>query len=249
MTELIKKGNVCISQQLKDFDKSRRIISAYYTAFGNEDADTDIGTKGMTLKSVAENGPKSQKPRIKHFMNHKTLNPAISLITDMGEDEYGAYYTGIVGTHNDGVDFLKQADSGLITEHSYGLTPLQRDSSDRRKMLQVKVWEVSSLTFLGANENTPFISLGKSLAKEDILKYYIDRQAKLEKFCRNSDATDELIESLLIEYKFLTQNILDLLTTTTPTAVKASEMPGTQQATDYTALMKALGEFDNVFKK
>ena len=246
--QLITKGSSCIAPQLKDFDKSRRLVSAYYTAFGNEDADTDIGTKGMTLKSIAENGPKSAKPRIKHFKNHNTMQPAISLITDMGEDDFGAWFTGLVGTHNDGEDFLKQADSGLITEHSYGLTPLQRDKADRRKMLQVKVWEVSSLDFLGANENTPFISLGKALPKEDILKYYIDRHAALEKFCRNSDASDELIQSLLIEYKFLAQNILDLLTTTTPTATKASGLPGTQEP-DYTELLKELGQFNNIFKK
>lgn len=246
--KLITKGNACISLQLKDFDKSRRMVSAYYTAFNNIDADNDIGTKGMTLKSIAENGPTSPKPRIKHFMNHQTYQPAVSLLTDMGEDDFGAFYKGIVGTHALGEDFLKQADSGLITEHSYGLTPLQRDKADPRRMLQVKVWEVSSLNFLGANENTPFISMGKSLTKEEILKYYTHRHAALEKFCRNTDATDELIESLLIECKFLSQHIMDLVSTTTLTAVKASGMPGTPQAADYTQLLKELGEFNNIFK-
>lgn len=230
---VIAKGGVYIGA-LKNVDRKSRVMSGYYTAFENLDSDEDIGTKGMTLKSVAETGPRSAKPRIKHFLNHNTTQP-LGVLTDMGEDNVGAHYTSQIGDHNLGLDFIKMADSGLITEHSYGLTPLQRDAKDRRRMLQVKVWEVSPLTAWGANSETPFISLGKSLnmTPEQEIKYWADKQAAIEKFCRNTDATDETIENLLIEIKYLTQHIIDL-STTTLTAGKASDTPGTQ---DYSQLL------------
>ena len=232
MGDIIAKGPVLI-RALKNVDLSQRIVSGYYTAFGNEDSDGDIGVKGMTLKSVAETGPKSLKPRIKHFLNHRTDQP-IGLPLDMGEDDFGAHYTSQIGTHNLGTDFLKMADCGLISEHSYGLTPLLRDPKDKRRMLQVKVWEFSPLTAWGANSETPIISLGKSLTKEEQIQYWVNKQAAIEKFCRNTDATDETIQSLLIEIKFLTQHIIDLSTTTQTADQKASDPPGTQ---DYTGLL------------
>lgn len=224
---VMTKGGVLITPKLKNLDVKRRLISGYYTAFGNLDADEDIGTPGMTLKSIAETGPKSNQPRIKHFKNHNIYEP-LGLLQDMGEDDFGAWYESLVGTHDLGTDFLKMADSGLITEHSYQLSVLERDKADKRRMKQVKVWEVSSLTAWGANQNTPFISLGKSMSVPDQIQYWENRSAAIEKFCRNTDATDETIQSLLIEQKALTQQIHELLISTTRTAGEASGAPGKQ---------------------
>jgi hypothetical protein len=152
----------------------------------------------------------------------------------MGEDDFGAWYESAIGTHNLGEDFIKMADSGLISEHSYGLTPTLRDPKDFRRLLQVKVWEVSPLTHWGANSETPFISLGKAMSKADLIQYWANKQQALEKFCRNSDATDETIQSLMIEIKYLTQYIIDLTTTTQAAEEKALDQPGTQ---DYSALL------------
>lgn len=224
--------------QIKNIDTEggRRIVSAYYTAFGNEDSDGDIGVKGMTLKSVAETGPKSSHPRIKYFLNHDVRHPLGSM-KDMGEDEVGPWYTAEIGKHKNGQDFLDMLDSGgIITEHSYGLSVVQRLKTDRRMMTEVKVWEASPLTHWGANPLTPFISTGKSMSHEDEIKYWENKQKALDKFCRNSEATDETIDGLLIEIKYLTQYIINL-TTTTPAAEKAQETPETQ---DYSGLLTSL---------
>lgn len=209
---MYKRGAQVIAK-LKDLDKKTRIISGYYTAFNNEDSDGDIGTKGMTLASIAADGPKSAHPRIKLFLNHDISHP-LGVMKDMGEDDFGAWYVAEVGTHNDGEDFLKMADSGLITEHSYGLTPQKRDKSNSKRLTQVKVWEASPLTGWGANPMTPFIDLGKSMSKEDIVKYWQNKQAALEKFIKDSTATDELLSNLTLEIKYLTQHIIDLSTVT-----------------------------------
>ncbi len=125
--------------KLKDVDVKGRIITGYYSAFGNEDADGDIGTKGMTLNSIAQNGPSSAQPRIKFFLNHD-VTIQLGKHLELGEDNHGPWYRAQVGDWTAAVDFMKQADFGAITEHSYGLSVVKRLKSDTRYMQEVKVW-------------------------------------------------------------------------------------------------------------
>lgn len=222
--------------EIKDVDINKRILTAYYSAFGNKDSDGDIGTPGMTLKSIAETGPSSAQPRIKYFLNHDVTHP-LGTHKELGEDAHGPWYRAEAGAHAFGVDFLKMVDSGVITEHSYGLSVVRRDKSVNAKMLEVKVWEVSPLTHWGANPLTPFIDIGKSMTREDEISYFQKKMDSLEKFCRNTDATDETIQSLLLEIKYLTAHIINL-TTTTAAAEKAQETPGTQD--DYSELLNSI---------
>lgn len=195
--------------KIKNVDKKARIFEGYYTAFHNEDSDGDIGVPGMTLESVKAQGPKSAQPRIKFFLNHDVTQP-IGKMVDMGEDSYGAWYRAEIGDWTDAENFLKMADFGAITEHSYGLNVVKRLKADTRKMTQVDVWEASPLTHWGANSQTPFISLGKSATKQDQLTYWIKRQETLDSFIRNGTATDDFLQSLSVEVKFLTQQIINL---------------------------------------
>lgn len=220
----------------KDVDVNKRILSAYYSAFNNKDSDGDIGTPGMTLKSIAETGPGSAAPRIKYFLNHDITHP-LGKHLELGEDSNGPWYRAETGTFNKAVDFLKMVDSGVITEHSYGLSVLRRDKADPARMLEVKVWEVSPLTHWGANPLTPFIDIGKSMTKEQEVTYYRNKMNALEKFCRNTDATDDTIESLLTEIRFLSAHIIDL-TTTTAAVDETRKTPGTQE--DYSDLLATI---------
>lgn len=234
---IIKMGGVYVGA-LKDVDAASRRVTVRYTAFDNEDSDGDIGTKGMTLKSVAETGPSSAQPRIKHFLNHD-VNIPLGNPVEMGEDNIGAWAVSQIGDHDAGLNFMKMARSGLITEHSYGLAVVRRDTKNRKRMLEVKVKEFSSLTHWGANSLTPILQLSKSMTKQEEIEHWIKKQEALEKFCRNSDATDDCIENLLLQCKFLTQHIIDL-TNTTPAAAKAQEAPGTRE--DYSDLLKSITE-------
>ena len=77
------------------------------------------------------------------------------------------------------------------------------------EITEVKLWEGSSLTGWGANENTPITGM-KSADINQQLDRMLKRCNALEKFCRNSSASDETIELLLIEQKQLTQMIIEL---------------------------------------
>jgi hypothetical protein len=82
--------------------------------------------------------------------------------------------------------------------------------------------EGSSLKAWGANQYTPLTGIKSEIKAEQIAQ----RIKRMEAFCRNTDATDECIEGLLIEIKQLSQLLIDSLTAspcTTQAAEKALE--------------------------
>jgi uncharacterized protein len=208
-----------INASIKDVDGKKGIVTGYFAKFDNVDADGDIIRKGAFTKSIIETGPASTQPRIKHLLNHNTNQPLGALVT-LSEDAYGLNYESQIGSHALGQDFIKMVESNLITEHSIGFQVMKRNQlqeySEYAKnpdmgmyeLTDLKLWEGSSLTAWGANQQTPITGL-KSEKKEDVLQNLVNRQKNLEKFCRNSTATDETIELLLIECKQLTQLIIE----------------------------------------
>lgn len=159
-------------------------------------------------------------------MNHNTNMP-IGALTELYEDSKGLAYEGKAGTHTLGQDFVKMVDSGIITEHSIGFQTLKKNqlqdyesyrtnpSKGWFEITEFKLWEGSSLTAWGANSETPLTGM-KGLSKDQMLQKMLDRSKSLEKFCRNTTASDETIELLLIEQKQLTQIIIDLQKDSTP---------------------------------
>lgn len=208
-----KSGN--LSASVKDADIRKGIVTGYFSSFGNVDSDGDIIMKGAFAKTIKESGPGSAQPRIKHLMNHDTSKP-IGKPVLLQEDMKGLYYESQVGSHSLGVDFIKMVDSGLITEHSIGYRVIKKNqlqdwegyqknpSMGYQELTELQLWEGSSLTAWGANKDTPVVGM-KSFDIEQINS----RIKALDKFCRNSTATDDTIELLLIEIKQLQQYLID----------------------------------------
>jgi HK97 family phage prohead protease len=194
---------------VKDVDTSSRTLVQAYTRYDVEDSDGEYGRKGMFAKTWTENFS-----RIKHLLNHDTTQP-IGKPEKLWDDNEYAYGKSKIGTHSLGDDFIKMADSGLITEASYGFKVIKDNTlkDGKRELLEVKMWEWSSLTHWGANQYTPIISLTKGLTKPEQEDKISTRIKALEKFCKNTTATDETIELLLLEMKQLQQLFIDLKTT------------------------------------
>jgi hypothetical protein len=189
--------------EIKDVDKKEGIVSGYFSAFNIKDADGDLILPGAFTKSIQENGPESQRPRIKHLLNHNPGTP-LGVITELKEDDYGLKYTSTIGKHSTGADFMKMVESGLITEHSIGFKVIKEKfnkEKDYNEMSELKLYEGSSLTGWGANEFTPLTSV-----KGDV-SILNERLKMFEKFVRNTDASDETIDLCLIEIKQLTAMI------------------------------------------
>ena len=197
-----------LEMEVKDVDAKKGIVSGYFSAFGMVDSDGDIMMPGAFKRSIADWGPKG-KGRIKHLLNHDPSKP-LGKVQELDEDNYGLKYASLVGTHNLGRDYIKMVESGLITEHSIGFKTLrEQKSGDANQIHEVMLFEGSSLTAWGANENTPLIGMKNMATIEDI-------QAQIksfEKFIRDSDVTDETIDLCLIKVKQLAQ-ALEMMSST-----------------------------------
>jgi uncharacterized protein len=201
---------------VKDVDMKTRTVVQAYTRYDVEDSDKDRGRKGMFNKTWTENFS-----RIKHLLNHDTTKP-LGKVEKLWEDSEFAYGQSKIGTHTLGEDFIKMADSGLITEASYGYKVIKENKlkDGTNELLEVKMWEWSSLTAWGANQYTPIISLTKGITEQEQTDKISNRVKALEKFCRNTTATDETIELLLLEIKQLQQLFIQTKDTQPAAAVE-----------------------------
>ena len=197
-----------LGMEVKDVDAKEGIVSGYFSAFGMVDSDGDIMMPGAFKRSITDWGPDG-KGRIKHLLNHDPSKP-LGKVTELMEDTYGLKYVSKVGTHSLGKDFIKMVDSGLIAEHSIGFKTLrEQKSGDANQIHEVMLFEGSSLTAWGANENTPLIGMKNMGTIENI-------QAQIkafEKFIRDSDVTDETIDLCLIKVKQLAQALEQMSST------------------------------------
>lgn len=190
--------------KIKDLDTKKGIVQGYFASFGTLDADNDVFEKGAFKKSIIEVGPKSQKPRIKHLLDHSTQK-AVGTILDLEEDNVGLLFTSQLGRHTMGRDTLMMYEDGIITEHSVGFNTLKSDNQTTGFNLikEARLWEGSSLQAWGANMNTPMVGV-KSFKKEDIE----ERINLFQKKLRVGNYSDETFELLLIELEQLKSLIL-----------------------------------------
>lgn len=231
-----------VENSLKDVDRGKREMIGMFSAYKSPDMLGDVSHKGMFDKSWKET-----KSRVKHVFEHDMSKP-IGKIQELWDDTDGAYYKSIVGTHKFGDDILEMADSGLLNEHSFGYKTVRgpKNKHGGRDLLEVKHFEVTSVSGWAVHGNTPLISLKKSIEVGDLLDKMEIRYKSLEKFCRNSTASDETIEYLLLEIKQLQQNIIELSTSSTPAAEQA---PEPQKGMDHNAVFLLNASIQNQLLK
>lgn len=222
--------------QFKDVDGKKGIVTGYFAHFNSIDSDGDIIKQGAFVKTINEYGPLSRRPRIKHLLNHDPSQP-LGVITELKEDNYGLYYESQLGSHSLGTDFVKMAESGIVTEHSIGYQTVKfnqlkpwnewKAGDAMRELTELKLYEGSSLTAWGANPNTPLTGLKSEIKAEKLAK----RIEVLIKALRNGTFTDETFDLLEIELKQLQQAFIDLSKTEpqTSTQEKAIEPVTTTQ--------------------
>ena len=187
---------------IKDMDAKKGIVEGYFSAFGSIDSDGDVIMPGAFKRSIQDWGPDG-KGRIKHLLNHDPSKP-LGKIVELKEDSYGLYYKSQIGTHQLGKDFVAMVESGLIAEHSIGFRTIrEQKGQEANEIHDVMLFEGSSLTAWGANENTPLLGMKNMGTIEDL-----QSQIKaFEKFIRNSDVSDETVELCLIKVRQLAQAV------------------------------------------
>lgn len=205
----------------KDIDTTKGIVVGYFSAFGNKDADGDIIMPGAYLKTIRERGPKSAKPRIKHFLDHSRFN-TVAVINELAEDTVGLKYESKAGSHTNGQDWLKMCIDGIVTEHSVGIQTVKNDKkSDGNYLLELQMWEGSSLQAWGSNSETPITGV-----KELNMKHLSERFELLEKAIRNGTYTDGTFVRLEDELKHIKSLLSKLTDTTEPDRKDDTTQPG-----------------------
>lgn len=225
--------------QIKDIDQKSRMVKGYFAAFGNVDSDGDMFKKGCFSKSITENGPKSNKPRVKYLAFH---NPELlpGKLVELGEDEKGLYFAAEMSKTQLGQDILTQYEEGILTEHSVGFIMMQNNydqQKDCNLITEVKLFEGSVVTW-GANMNTPVTEVKEFLHQPNKV---LEKYSKLSSVLRKGNISDELGQSLELEVLHLQKlysNIVDALKEKKPELLKATS--DTNLVAD---------EIDNIFQQ
>ena len=226
----------------KDVDGKKGIVTGYFAAFDNVDSDGDIIRKGAYEKTIRAQGPGSSNPRIKHLMNHDT-SLRLGLLTELKEDARGLYYESKLGTHSLGQDFIKMVESGLITEHSIGFQTIKKNQLQDYEgynknpkggwfeLMELKMYEGSSLTAWGANMNTPLTGMKAEMKVENV-NNRIDLLCKALRNGTFTEDTFDLLEIELLQLKQFNINLLEEVKQTTTPASKAVQPVETIKAID-----------------
>lgn len=159
-----------------DIDVKGQRVSGYFSVFGNVDNDGDVLMPGAFTKTINERGPRGTN-QIPHLLQHKTDKP-LGKPAILEEKPYGGYFeTDIVDTE-DGIETIKLYAAGVYNEHSFGFQTIssrdaERDGRYVREISEVKLWEISTVTF-GANDLTRFDGF-KSLSKTGRIEMVMER--------------------------------------------------------------------------
>lgn len=182
--------------ELLDADENAGIIKGYGSYFGNKDSDSDVIMKGAYSKTIKENGE-----RVKYLYQHDMMQP-IGKMSELYEDDKGLVFVAEIAKTQLGKDVVELMKSGVITENSVGIMPIQKQNKgDYREITEVKLYEISAVT-LAANDQAKILDVKGNVDIEKISKRY-DNLAKL---VRKGDISDEMgyaIEAEILKLKSL----------------------------------------------
>lgn len=152
--------------KIQDVDEEKGIVINYDNAFNKLDSDNDISRKGAFEKTLKEN-----VTRAKWFMNHDSnLLLGVPFIEGTKEDDTGLLSYNRVNLKKEiGRDILSDyklfKEYNRTLEHSIGYEVIKSRPYDLgeekkgRELIEIKLWEKSTLTSWGANEFTPLVDI------------------------------------------------------------------------------------------
>ena len=217
----MKENNIyavkSLDLKVEDIDISSRKVVAYGSAFNIMDSDFDIIRKGAFSKSIQERGANSTGNRkIAHLRNH-SWDVQIGKITEIYEDDYGLKFVSELGRSTAGDDALKDYQDGILREHSIGFNYItdkmkfvENDTQDYYEINEVKLWEVSGVTF-GANEFTQVIDVAKGWTAESYLSKLNEQMNTYIKVLKSGSQSDERLYEIEMGLKVLQQKYNSLI--------------------------------------
>lgn len=233
-----------INNAIVDVDTSTRRVKAVWSRMNNIDLDSDIIVPEAFTKTLTERGPMG-KNLVWSLVDHQAdMNNVIGKPEQLYiEGDMLIAITPIVGTEK-GTDMLKMYEAGLINQHSIGFSTIKQDWQNDKKEVRIikelKLYEGSAVLW-GANPETPTLSV-KSQSKEDLN----NRLEKLLKAFRNGNFTNDTFALMEIQIKKIQADLLELeIIQSAPSAIE----PKQQEKNNEAEIIKAIQEFNKLFKK
>ena len=181
--------------QIKDLDEKGRVLVAA-NAIGNVDSDNDISKDGSFDKTLSEHFK-----RVKWFLNHdKTILLGVPL-----EGKQNGKYLEMLGQLNMNKqvsrdvyeDYKLYAEHGRTLEHSIGVNAIKWETKDDTRIVsEWKLWEYSTLTAWGANEDTPMLGIKSAESLSDGLAW-------LDVMLKKGNYTDDKFKAIEKQYNRL----------------------------------------------
>ena len=198
---------------LIDLSENDRRVKVAISQMGSKDLDGDVIDSSAYTKTLNERGPKA-KNQIWHLTDHNpSLKSAVGKFSELFVE--GDMLVGVTNIPNTtwGNDVLEFYKSGHITEHSIGFRTIKEETkSDYNLIKEVMLYEGSAVLW-GANPNTPTLSAGKSITKEEANGELEQLNKDLElvtKTLRNGNLSDESFELVEMRLQMLNERIKNL---------------------------------------
>lgn len=184
-------------------DLSERVVTVAISEVESKDLDNEIISTDAYTKTVTERGPNGVK-LIYHLGDHiPSTKSVIGKPMEIGMRVNKLFFRTDIEKTNYGNDMLAMYKSGTINQHSVGFSVIRdekpKKDGDPRILKELKLYEGSAVLW-GANPNTPTLSVGKSLTKEEKEKevdFMLKEMGFLKKAIKTG-ITDEMAELLEI---------------------------------------------------
>lgn len=175
--------------RLKDIDKMKGEVVAYWSAFGNRDSYGDTMMKGCYQESIADWGPEG-KDLIAFLWNHAFFGMPVGKPIRLVEDDIGLLATVKVSKTAQGSDLLILYDDEVINQHSVGIDIQERDDEDTSLILKCRLWEGSAVVW-GANQRTPTISVKSTTGRDEYFGLLTKQCKNMRRVLSDRPITDE----------------------------------------------------------
>lgn len=217
------------SLELSELNQERRTAVIAHAVYDVIDRYGDISRKGMFNKSWME----TKASDIRFDIDHDPAQQP-GIVTGTYEDGKKAYTKVKFGSHTLGNDTMLMMDEGIIRGASFEFITEKKNTIEvkGRKIRELKeVRHIASTVTLALPPVNPAAGVVSVTKAGEInlpeLKAMID---KLEKFCRNTTASDDCIETIL---SYITE---------VKSIIYPSDTANTQPATEPSASVKKLSD-------
>ena len=246
-----KIENKSYNDMILDIEPESRTVKACWSRIGNVDLDNDIIVAEAFTKTIKERGPKG-KNMIWSLVDHKadmahTLGKPKELYI---EGDMLVAVTDLIETEC-GEDAIKLYEAGLINQHSIGFSTVKSnvDKNGIRTITELKLYEGSAVLW-GANPETPTLGFKGEMEMKDKKQELSNRLEKLIKSFKGGKFTDEMFSLIEIEIKRIQGELMEIEVIKEITQPEQSVEPVQEEkAEDNEQVLKAINQFNNLFKK